>query len=56
MDVIDSKTNKEIAESILAESAKAKNEVQCARNDLQKAHNRLNFLIVLANKLINRGE
>lgn len=54
MDVIDSKTDKEILRSLLAEIAKAKNELNCAQTDLKKASNRLNFLIVLANKLIDR--
>jgi xanthine/CO dehydrogenase XdhC/CoxF family maturation factor len=54
MDIIDSKTDQELAQSILAEVAKARNELQCAQADIRKAQNRLSFLIVLANKLINR--
>lgn len=56
MELIDKKTDTELSQSILAEVAKAKNEIACARGDLEKATSRLNFLIVLANKLIERGE
>lgn len=54
MDVLDKKTDKELAESALAEIAKAKNEMRSAEQDLNKAKSRLNFLVVLANKLIDR--
>lgn len=54
MDIIDKKTNEELTESILAEVAKSCNEIKCAKNDLDKAQNRLNFCLVLANKLIDR--
>lgn len=54
MNILDNKTDKELEESILAEVAKASNELRCARQDLEKASNRLNFLLVLTNTLINR--
>lgn len=54
--VIQDKTNSELIESILAEIAKARNEITCAQGDIQKAQSRLSFLVVLANELINRGE
>jgi xanthine/CO dehydrogenase XdhC/CoxF family maturation factor len=54
MDILDKKTDQELAQSALAEIAKAKNEVQSAERDIQKAKSRLNFLIVLANKMIDR--
>lgn len=54
MDVIDTKTDEELLRSLLAEIAKANNEINCASNDLKKARNRLSFLIVVANKLIER--
>ena len=41
---------------MIAEVAKARNEVQCARRDVTKAENRLNFLVMLANKMIKRDE
>lgn len=55
-DLIDTKTDQELLKVVLAESAKAQNEIKCAKNDIQKANNRLNFLVVVANKLINRGQ
>jgi hypothetical protein len=54
MDVLENKTNKELLKSLLAEIAKAQNELKCARGDLDKAQSRISFLIVLANDLINR--
>ena len=56
MDLIDKKTETELLQSVLAEVAKSKNEIECARRDTEKAQNRLNFCIVLANTLINRKE
>lgn len=53
-DLIDSKSTRELEQSLLAEVAKASNELRCARNDLDKATNRLSFLLVVINKLINR--
>jgi hypothetical protein len=54
MDVLDTKTDKELEQSLLAEIAKAQNEVTCARKDLDKAQGRLKFCIMLANTLIER--
>jgi hypothetical protein len=54
MDVIDNKSDKELLESVIAEIAKATNEIKCARGDLEKAHNRVKFLLVLTHELINR--
>jgi hypothetical protein len=56
MDLIDNKSDEEIAKSILAEVAKANNELQCASNDIKKARSRLSFLTMVANKLIKRME
>ena len=55
MDIIDKKTDSELLQSLLAETAKAKNEVRCAQQDLQKAIGRLNFVVMLTNKLIERN-
>lgn len=55
MDILNDKTDKELQKSLLAEIAKAKNELGCASQDLKKADNRLRFLIVLANTLIERN-
>lgn len=54
MDLLENKTDKEILLSILAEIAKAKNEIACAKADIQKAQSRISFLIVAANEMINR--
>lgn len=56
MDILDSKSDKDLIKSLLAEVAKARNELSCARGDIEKANNRLNFLLVVANKLIDRKE
>lgn len=56
MDIIDTKTEEEILRSMIAEIAKANNEINCARADIKKAQTRMNFMIVLANKLLDRQE
>lgn len=53
-DLMDSKSDEELLRSMIAETAKAKNEIACAKRDIEKATGRLNFLVVLANKLIER--
>lgn len=53
-DLIENKTDTELLQSIIAETAKASNEIACAKRDITKATSRLNFLVVLANKMINR--
>lgn len=53
-DLMDNKTEEELLLSVIAETAKAKNEIACAKRDIDKATSRLNFLVVLANKLIER--
>lgn len=54
MDVIGNKSDKELLQSLLAEIAKANNEVKCARGDVEKAHNRIKFATMLLHKLIER--
>lgn len=53
-DLLDRKTKIELLQTVIAEAAKANNEISCAKADIAKASNRLNFLVVLANKLIDR--
>ena len=53
-DLMDNKSDDELLQSMIAEVAKANNEIACAKRDIEKATSRLNFLVVLANKLINR--
>jgi len=54
MDILDSKTDKELLQSIIAEIAKATNEIKCAKADIDKTQSRLKFLLVLAHTLIER--
>lgn len=54
MDVIDKKTDKELLDSLLAEVAKANNELRCARGDIEKAQGRIKFATLLLHKLIDR--
>lgn len=54
MDVLDSKTDKQLLESLIAEIAKTTNEVKCAKADIDKAQGRIKFLLVLAHTLIER--
>jgi hypothetical protein len=56
MDILDSKTDEELLKSLLAELAKARNELACARGDIDKAAGRINFLLAITNTLINRKE
>jgi hypothetical protein len=54
-DILDDKTQEELLQSTVAELAKATNELRCIENDAKKASNRLRFLIVVVNKLLNRS-
>lgn len=54
MDILNTKTDLELLQSLLAEVAKAQSELNCARNDLDKAQNRIRFGLMLINKLIER--
>jgi len=54
MNVLENKTDTELHKSILAEIAKASNELKSARSDVEKANSRLKFVILLTNTLIER--
>lgn len=54
MDVLDNKTQKELLESLVAEVAKATNELRCAKGDLDKAHSRIKFINLVLHTLIDR--
>jgi hypothetical protein len=56
MDILDTKTDEELLKSLLAELAKAKNELACAQRDLDKANGRIGFLLMLTNTMINRSK
>jgi len=54
LDLLDKKSDRELLKSLLAEIAKTSNEVKCAQTDLNKAQNRLGFVILLTNILLER--
>jgi hypothetical protein len=54
MDILNNKSNEELYQSILCEIAKSRNEVACARSDLNKANSRLTFVLAVASTLIDR--
>lgn len=54
MDLLDKKSDAELAQSIIAELAKAQNELGCAKRDIEKANNRVSFALALQHKMINR--
>jgi hypothetical protein len=54
MDLLKSKTDTALLQSLIAEVAKAKNELTCAEADIAKARGRITFLVALVNELINR--
>lgn len=53
-DLLKDNTDDELLQSVIAEAAKASNELNCAKSDLKKATNRMNFILMLANTLIDR--
>lgn len=54
MNIIDSKSEQQLLDSLVAEIAKATNELRCAKDDLAKAQGRIKFLLVVVHELINR--
>ena len=54
MDVIDKKSDKELIESLIAEVAKASNEIKCAKGDIEKAQSRIRFINLVLHTLIDR--
>ena len=56
MDILDTKSNSELLRSIVAELAKARNELACAKGDLDKANSRITFLLAVANTVLNRSK
>ena len=53
-EVLDNKTDAELIESLVAEAAKAASELRCATQDINKAHSRLAFSLMILNRLIER--
>ena len=56
MQILNTKTEDELTQALLAEIAKARNELNCAQADIRKANSRLGFLITVANELLSRYE
>lgn len=56
MDIIDSKTPEQLLQSLIAEAAKAQNELRCAQGDIRKANSRLQFLLAVINDLLERSK
>ena len=54
MDILDSKSDSELLHSLVAEIAKATNEIKCAQADLNKAQSRLKFILVVTHTMIDR--
>jgi len=54
MDLLDNKREEDLLDALLPEIAKAQNEIRCARKDLEKATNRISFILLIVNKLIDR--
>lgn len=56
MDITDSKTPEQLLQSLIAEAAKAQNELRCAQGDIRKANSRLQFLLAVLNDLLERSK
>jgi len=56
MQIIKDKTDLDLMRSLIAEVAKAQNEIACARGDLEKATSRLKFTLMVINELKDRKE
>lgn len=54
--MIKDKTDQDLILSLIAEVAKAQNEIACARGDLEKASSRLKFTLMVINELKDRKE
>lgn len=54
MEILDKLSDKELTQTLIAEIAKATNEIRCAKADIDKAQSRIRFLLVVAHTLIER--
>ena len=54
MNILENKSDEELLQSLLSESAKASNEIKCAKADVEKAQSRLSFCLVLINTMVDR--
>ena len=55
-DLLEDKTERELLDSIIAEVAKATNELACIKRDQQKIASRLSFSLLVLNHLIDRQQ
>lgn len=56
MKVLHQLSRQELSQTIIAEIAKANNEVKTAQADLSKAQNRMRFVLAVANEILDRCE
>lgn len=54
MEILQTKSQQELLQSVLVEVAKATNELRCARGDIDKASSRLSFSLAVLNELLQR--
>jgi len=56
MQILNTLNEEELNKTLVAEIAKARNELKCAQEDIKKANSRLSFLVALTNELNNRSK
>ena len=56
MEMLENKTDQELIATMIAEIAKAQNELNCAKRDIEKALSRQQFVLVLQNTLKHRHQ
>jgi len=56
MQILNTLNDEELNKTLVAEIAKARNELKCAQEDIKKANSRLSFLVALTNELNNRSK
>ena len=54
MQILNTLNEEELNKTLVAEIAKARNELKCAQEDIKKANSRLSFLVAVSNELNNR--
>lgn len=54
--MLETKTEADLLLSLIAEVAKATNELRCSKRDVEKATSRLQFAVMVINILIDRKE
>ena len=56
MQILNNLNEEELNKTLVAEIAKARNELKCAQEDIKKANSRLSFLVAVSNELNNRSK